>query len=500
MAVMSAKSWADQVIKQDEIDRYLVDGKDFIDEQEIITKIKNNANPDKGYIRNIMDKALSIKTLSLDETAALINLKDEDLWQELYEAGNKIKKDVYDNRVVFFAPLYCSNLCVNSCKYCGFRVENSQEKRKILSMEEVRKETEALIDEGHKRLIVVYGEHPSSDIDYITETIKNIYSVQRISPKTGRPSSIRRVNVNAAPLSIADLKRLKEAGIGTFQVFQETYDRKLYRDLHPSGPKSNYRWRLYALHRAMEAGIDDFAIGALFGLNDWRFEVMGLLAHARDLERQFGIGPHTISFPRLTAASGSSISTNPKYRVSDEDFKKLVTILRLSVPYTGLIITARERAELRDDIVKVGCTQMDASTKIGIGSYSEKTSQQDKEKQQFMLGDTRSLEEVIHKLAEDGTITSFCTAGYRCGRTGDKIMDMLKECSEGKFCKLNAVLTYKEYLDDFASPETQKLGEALILKEMDEIKNNPFYTKTGLINTLDKYYDRISKGDSDLFI
>jgi 2-iminoacetate synthase len=497
---LKVKEWAEQVIKQEEIDKYLVNGKDFINEDEIFDKLKVNANPDKGFIRNIMDKSLDLKTLSHDETAALLNLKDEGLWEELYETGNEIKKKVYDNRIVFFAPLYCGNLCVNSCKYCGFRKENKEEKRRILTLNEVKNEAASIIDQGHKRLIVVYGEHPSSDADYIADTIKAVYSVKRKAPNSNRENSIRRVNVNAAPMSINDLKKLKEVGIGTFQVFQETYHRDMYANLHPAGPKANYRWRLYALHRAMDAGIDDVAIGALFGLYNWKFEVMGLLSHAIELENRYGIGPHTISFPRMNPATGSSLSENSMYRVSDEDFKKLVTVLRLSVPYSGLIITARENPELRDNVVKVGCTQLDASSKIGIGAYSEKLKQQEKDKQQFMLGDTRSLEEVIQKLANEGTISSFCTAGYRCGRTGDKIMELLKECTEGKFCKLNAVLTFKEYLDDYATSETRKIGQKLIEKEFAEVKANPFYTKTKLLDKTEEYYERISNGESDLYI
>ncbi len=500
MSKLSAMEWSKQVVKQDEIDKYLVNGKDFINKEEIMSKLKNNENPDKSYIRSIMDKALSIHTLTPDETAALINVKDEEIWEELYEVSNNIKRKVYDNRIVFFAPLYCSNLCVNSCKYCGFRKDNSEEKRRVLNMDEIKEETKAIINEGHKRLIVVYGEHPLSDIDYITDTIKAVYSVEKKSPNGKGKGNIRRVNVNAAPMDIKDLRKLKKAGIGTFQVFQETYDRNLYANLHPSGPKSDYRWRLYSLHRAMDAGIDDFAIGALFGLNDWRFEVMGLLYHSLDLERHFGIGPHTISFPRLNFASGSPLSKNSKYKVSDENLKKLITILRLSVPYTGLILTAREQPDLRDDIIKVGCTQMDASSKIGIGAYSQNKDLQEEEKQQFMLGDTRSLDEVIRKLANDGIITSFCTAGYRCGRTGDKIMDMLRDCKEGKFCKLNAVLTYKEYLDDYASPETKEIGKKVLLNEIEAIKSNPFYINSGLIEKVNDYYNRISNGERDLFI
>ena len=264
--------------------------------------------------------------------------------------------------------------------------------------------------------------------------------------------------------------------------------------------KANYRWRLYALHRAMDAGIDDVAIGALFGLYDWKFEVMGLLYHTADLERQFGIGPHTISFPRLTPASGSELSTNSKYLVNDEDFKKIVTVLRLAVPYTGLIITARERSEVRDDVVKVGCTQLDASTKIGIGAYDKAAHNEKEDKQQFTIGDSRSLDEVVKKLAKMGKITSFCTAGYRCGRTGDKIMKLLETETEGKFCKLNAVLTFREYLDDFASPETKEIGEKLILKELDEINQMDFYKNNKLLEVLNDYYKRVSEGERDLYV
>ncbi|AHM57855.1 2-iminoacetate synthase ThiH (plasmid) [Peptoclostridium acidaminophilum DSM 3953] len=500
MSKMNPKEWAAQVVKQEEIDKYLVNGKDFIDESEIINKLETNRNPDPQRIRDILGKSLSIQRLEPDETAALLNVTDPELLKEMEETALKVKQKVYDNRIVFFAPLYCSNLCVNSCLYCGFRKENSEEKRRILSLDEVRKETEHVIDEGHKRMIVVYGEHPLSDVDYMVDTIKSVYSVQKKSPKGRGHGSIRRVNVNAAPMSISDLKKLGDAGIGTFQVFQETYNRDLYSKLHPAGPKSDYRWRLYALHRAMDAGIDDVATGALFGLNDWRFEVMGLLYHAIDLERQFGIGPHTISFPRITPASGSELSTNSKYLVSDEDFKRLITVIRLSVPYTGMIVTAREEPGIKKEVIKLGCTQTDASSKIGIGGYSESQDCQIAEKQQFTLGETRSLDEVIRELAEMGMISSFCTAGYRCGRTGDKIMNLLTECVEGKFCKLNAILTFKEYLEDYASEQTKTVGEKLIQKEIDEVKQIPFFKQHNLIEKLEEYYGRISKGERDLYL
>lgn len=504
------ETWAEQVIKQDEIDKYLINGKDFIDEQEILSHLEANKNPDKQRIRDIMQKSLAIERLNPDEVAALLAVDDEDLLQEMYETALEVKRKVYDNRIVFFAPLYCSNLCVNSCLYCGFRKENTEEKRRILTMDEVREETRIMTREGHKRMIIVFGEHQRSNADYMVESIKAAYSVQEKSPKGPGVGNIRRINVNAAPMEISELKKLWEAGIGTYQVFQETYHKPTYKNVHPAGPKSNYQWRLYALHRAMEAGIDDVATGALFGVYDWKFEVMGLLYHAMDLERQFGIGPHTISFPRLTPASGSKLSTKSKYLVSDKDMKKIVAILRLSVPYTGLICTVREKPETHTALMTIGCTQTDASSNIGIGGYTDalkakalaqaKGVKQIKNKQQFILNDTRSLDEMIREMAKLGMISSFCTAGYRCGRTGDKIMGLLKSCTEGKFCKLNAVLTFREFLDDYASDETREIGFPLIDKELAEIKEMPFYQKGKLHENFLKKYEQISNGERDIYI
>lgn len=504
------ETWAEQVIKQDEIDKYLINGKDFIDEQEILSHLEDNKNPDKQRIRDIMQKSLAIERLNPDEVAALLAVDDEDLLQEMYETALEVKRKVYDNRIVFFAPLYCSNLCVNSCLYCGFRKENTEEKRRILTMDEIREETRIMTREGHKRMIIVFGEHQRSNADYMVESIKAAYSVQEKSPNGPGVGNIRRINVNAAPMEISELKKLWEAGIGTYQVFQETYHKPTYKIVHPAGPKSNYQWRLYALHRAMEAGIDDVATGALFGVYDWKFEVMGLLYHAMDLERQFGIGPHTISFPRLTPASGSKLSTKSKYLVSDKDMKKIVAILRLSVPYTGLICTVREKPEIHTALMTIGCTQTDASSNIGIGGYTDalkakalaqaKGIKQIKNKQQFILNDTRSLDEMIREMAKLGMISSFCTAGYRCGRTGDKIMGLLKSCTEGKFCKLNAVLTFREFLDDYASDETREIGFPLIEKELAEIKEMPFYQKGKLHENFLKKYEQISNGERDIYI
>ena len=478
-----------EVIKENEITRFENNGSDFINEEKIESLLQKNKSPEKKKIREIIQKSLGIERLEPDETAALLNVNDDNLWEEMFQAAGEVKRRVYDNRIVTFAPLYCSNFCVNSCLYCGFRKENTNEKRRRLTLEEVRKETEALVSLGHKRLITVYGEHPLSDIDYIVDTIRTIYAT-----KLGN-GEIRRVNINAAPFSIEKLKLLKEAGIGTYQVFQETYHHQTYKKVHPAGIKSNYKWRLYVLHRAQEACIDDVAIGVLFGLYDWKFEVMGLLCHTMDLEKRFGVGPHTISFPRLKTAANAPFIQETKYKVSDRDFKKLVAVIRLSVPYTGMIITARETPEILKEVIPVGCTQTDASTRIGIGAYSESYNEQEAERQQFLLGNTKSLDEVIRGFAETGYITSFCTAGYRCGRTGKCIMQLLKGGKERWFCKLNAVLTFREWLNNFASQKTKEAGEVIIKKEIKEIEEKipQFFPK------FMEYYRRIENGEKDLY-
>ena len=490
---LSISKWMKSIIKEDENARFMRRGKDFINDKEIEELLQKNRNSEKQRIRDIIQKSLSIQRLDPSETAALLNVEDKALWEEIFEAAGEIKKKVYDNRIVTFAPLYCSNFCVNSCRYCAFRRENTIQRRR-LNLEEVRKETEALVSFGHKRVIVVYGEHPLSDIDYIAATIKTIYST-RLKARVGY-GEIRRVNVNAPPLDIERLRILKEIGIGTYQVFQETYHHQTYKKVHPRGIKANYQWRLYALHRAQMAGIDDVAIGVLFGLYDWKFEVMGLLYHTIELEKQFGgVGPHTISFPRLEPAVNTPFIQESKYKVSDEDFKKLIAVIRLSVPYTGLILTAREPAYIRRAVLPLGVTQTDASTRIGIGAYSEEYNQQEAKRQQFLLGDTRSLDELIRELALSGQITSFCTAGYRCGRTGRRIMDLLKTGKERWFCKLNAVLTFREWIDDFACGETRIAGEKVIQKEITEIKKK----LPELFPKFMELYKRIKQGERDLY-
>ncbi len=497
-----ADGWAKGIIIRNEIDKYLISGKDFIDEVDILDRLEKNKNPDQSFIRHILDKSLSIQTLAPDETAALLNVTSPELWEEIFSAALEVKKKVYDNRIVFFAPLYCSNLCINNCAYCGFREANSREVRRILTLEEIRRETSSVLNEGHKRLVLVFGEHQRSDVEYMAAAVKAVYSVEETAPVSGHPASIRRVNINAAPMEIAKLKILKEAGIGTYQVFQETYHHETYRSVHPSNTiKGDYLWRLYALHRAMEAGLDDVAIGALFGLYDWRFEVMGLLYHALDLEKQFGIGPHTISFPRMTPASGSTLSSDSPWHVSDDDFKKLVAVLRLSVPTAGMIVTAREKAEIKREVIKLGCTQTDASTRIGIGAYSDQKTEQNTDTEQFTIGDPRDLDDVIREVGRMGYIASFCTAGYRCGRTGETIMGMLSHCVEGKYCKLNAVLTFREYLSDYASAETREIGEPLIIKEIGEIESMDYFRdKPHLLQKFRSDYGEILRGKRDLYL
>ncbi len=484
-------SWLKNRIKQEQIEKYTKDGKDFINDEDIEQKLAaaRRRSTDSARVREIIAKAKTIETLTPDETAILLHVEEPELWHEMEAAGVEIKHKVYDNRIVTFAPLYLSTKCVNNCAYCGFRMHNTSMTRRVLTMDAIRREIEVLAGQiGHKRLIVVYGEHPESDVDYMIESLKTIYDVEADTPR-GTKSGIRRVNVNAAPLSIEDLARVNDAGIGTYQVFQETYHHETYRKIHSENTlKGNYQWRLYCMHRAYDAGIEDVGIGVLFGLYDWRFEVMALVCHAHALEAFSGVGPHTVSFPRLEPAEDAPYAAESTYRVSDEDFRRLVTVIRLSIPYTGMILTARETAQMRRELIPIGITQTDASTRIGIGAYSEQfDSEQHGNKQQFILGDTRTLDEVIQEYVEMGYITSFCTAGYRCGRTGSLIMDLLKCGKEGHFCKLNAALTFREWLDDFASEATKQIGERLIAKEIKEIEQQlpqahayfmDYYTKT----------------------
>ncbi len=490
------KSWIEERIKPEQITKYLDDGRCFIDACEIERALKSNASSDPKRVRDILQKSLAVETLSPGETACLLHVEDPDLLAEMQRVAAEVKVKVYDNRIVTFAPLYMSSYCVNDCQYCSFRRSNEKAERRILSLDEVHRQTEVLAGViGHKRLIVVYGEHPKSDVNYIASTLQAIGDV-KVKTRRGW-GQIRRCNVNAAPLSTEELQILNDVGIGTFQVFQETYHRPTYEKVHPAGTvKGNYLWRLYCMHRAMEAGVDDVGLGALFGLYDWKFEVMALLYHAIELESKFGIGPHTISFPRLEPAYNTPFVMNPEHRVDDDAFKRLVTVLRLAVPYTGLILTARENAQLRREVLPLGCTQTDASTKIDIGGYAEKLDEdQHGERQQFILGDMRSLDDVVRELAQAGFITSFCTAGYRCGRTGQKIMKLLRSGKEGRFCKLNAIITFREWLDDFGSEPTIAAGEKIIAEEIEQVR----VRMPEVYEQFMSYYEKTKTGKRDLY-
>ena len=437
--------------------------KDFINDEEIFRLLEEGKNPEKAEIREIFAKSKDMVRLEPAETAKLLQIQDEDLLEEMFSLAREIKEEVYGSRIVFFAPLYIGNNCINNCLYCGFRRDNKSIVRKTLTMDELRDEVIALEKNCQKRLILVYGEHPMYDADFIVKTIETVYET------TAGSGEIRRVNINAAPMDVEGYRKLHEAGIGTFQIFQETYHHETYAKLHPKGDmKSDYQWRIYGLDRAIEGGIDDVGIGALFGLYDWKFEVMGLLYHTIHLEETFGgIGPHTISFPRIEPALDTPFTQQSKYKVSDEDFKKLVAIIRLSVPYTGMILTARESPEVRREVIPLGVSQIDAGSRIGIGGYAEAAKGYIPEKEQFHLGDIRSLDEVVREVCSIGCVPSFCTACYRAGRTGDHFMSLAKPGFVHKYCMTNALLTFKEYLLDCPSEETKRIGEAVIQKQLE---------------------------------
>lgn len=432
---------------------------DFIDDP-LFHRLIAETKEDLGRCREIFAKALDKKPLTVEETACLLAIRSDEGRAELFEAARTLKRNVYGNRIVLFAPLYIGNYCINDCKYCGFRRSLRTAVRQTLSDEQLVDQVVALENEGHKRLILVYGEHPKYDPEFIARTVRMTYAT-----KSGN-GEIRRVNINAAPLDVAGYRIVKEAGIGTFQVFQETYHRPTYAKYHPADTvKGDYMWRLDAMNRAFEGGIDDMGIGALFGLYDWRFEVLSLVAHALHLQKTCGVGPHTISFPRIKPAEGLSLDL--PYEVSDHDYKQLVAVLRLAVPYTGLIMTAREPEEIRNEVIDFGVSQIDAGTRLEIGGYSEKkTGEQELNREQFRVGDTRGLDEVIRWLLTRGYLPSFCTSCYRMGRTGEHFMEFAIPGFIKRFCSPNAMLTLAEYLEDYASEETRAVGYRLIGEEL----------------------------------
>jgi 2-iminoacetate synthase len=436
---------------------------DFIKDAEL-TDLLSSTKEDAVRVREVIAKSMAKEPLTAGETAVLLSVRDESLLEEIYDAARELKKDVYGNRIVIFAPLYIGNFCVNDCKYCAFRRSLRTTVRKSLADMEIVSQVEALEDAGHKRLILVYGEHPDYTPEYIAHTVREVYSV-----KKGK-GDIRRVNINAAPMNHDGYKIVKEAGIGTYQIFMETYHHESYAKYHPANThKGDYLYRLDGLTRAYEAGCDDVGIGALFGLYDWRFEVLGMVTHSLYLMQRFGCGPHTVSFPRIRPAHG--VQLEEKYQVSDKDFKTLVAVLRLAIPYTGMILTARETPEIRREVMEFGVSQIDAGTRIELAGYTKK-SEQELNKEQFSIGDTRSMDEILRELLENDYIPSFCTSCYRQGRTGEQFMEFAIPGFIEKFCTPNALLTLEEYLLDYAEPETLKIGEELIKRELERY-NHP---------------------------
>lgn len=435
---------------------------DFIDDDRL-NKLISDTPPDASAVRDVIAKAMSKEPLNVAETAVLLAAEDEELVGEIFQAARELKRNVYGNRIVLFAPLYIGNECVNDCRYCAFRRSNTDAERRTLDEDDISRQVVALEDVGHKRLILVFGEHPMYDADFIARCVRQVYEI-----RSGH-GEIRRVNINAAPLDHDGYRRVRDAGIGTYQIFQETYHHETYTRMHPPGTrKGNYLYRLDGLDRAFEAGCDDVGIGALFGLYDWRFEVLGLVAHANHLRDRYGVGPHTISFPRLRPAAGTEMDN--KWRVSDEQFKRLVAILRLSVPYTGMILTAREPAQLRREVMGFGVSQIDAGSRIDLGGYTEAgDAQVMHQREQFSLGDARTLDEVMGELLTDGYIPSFCTACYRLGRTGEHFMEFAIPGFIQNFCTPNALTTLQEYLTDYASPQTRTAGETRIAEEVEKL-------------------------------
>ena len=436
---------------------------DFIDHQEVLDSLEEARRESKNPVRvaQILEKAALLKGITHREAAILMECTDPALEEKIFALAADIKQRFYGNRIVLFAPLYLSNYCVNGCVYCPYHAKNRTIPRRKLSQEEIAEEVRALIRTGHKRLAVEAGEDPvHNPLEYILDSIKTIYSV-----KEGG-NTIRRVNVNIAATDVESYRKLKAAGIGTYILFQETYNKEQYKKLHPTGPKSNYEWHTEAMDRAQEGGCDDVGIGVLFGLAGYRYELVGLLMHAEHLEARFGVGPHTISVPRICPADDISVE-DFKDALPDAVFRKLVAVLRVAVPYTGMIVSTRESARMREQLLHCGISQISGGSRTSVGGYT--TVERHNETAQFDVSDTRPLDDVVRWLLENDHIPSFCTACYREGRTGDRFMSLCKSGKIGLCCTPNALMTLKEYLMDYASPATREAGEKLIARSLDDI-------------------------------
>lgn len=444
---------------------------EFISDQEIRDTLAYAEENKENYqlIDQILKKAEKRKGLNHREAAVLLACPDEKVTEKIFRLAEQIKKDFYGNRIVMFAPLYLSNYCINSCVYCPYHCQNTHIARKKLTQEEIEKEVIALQDMGHKRLALEAGEDPvNNPIEYILESIKTIYSINH---KNG---AIRRVNVNIAATTVDEYRMLKEAGIGTYILFQETYNKKSYEELHPAGPKHNYDWHTEAMDRAMEGGIDDVGLGVLFGLDTYSYELVGLLMHAEHLEAVHGVGPHTISVPRVRPADDidpEDFDAGVDGGLTDELFSKIIAIIRVAVPYTGMIMSTRESKEMRNKGLHLGISQISGASKTSVGGYYEDEPEEENSAQ-FDVNDNRTLDEVVRWLMELGYIPSFCTACYREGRTGDRFMSLCKSGQIQNCCHPNALMTLKEYLVDYASPETKKIGIEMIDRELENIPNS----------------------------
>lgn len=457
----------------------MLDVKKVIDEEKIFNILKQTKNPSPLRAQEVLDKASKKDGLELEEVAVLLNTEDPNLIEKMFEVSGKIKDDIYGERLVFFAPFYLSSYCVNDCDYCGFHLRNKAPRKK-LSLDEVREQTKILTDMGHKRLLLEFGESPiESPIEYVVEVIKTIYNTKL---KNGE---IRRVNVNIAATTVENYKKLKDVGIGTYQLFQETYHRDTYEKMH-KGPKADYKRQLFAHDRAMEAGIDDVGIGVLFGLFDYKFEVLGLLSHSQYLEREYNVGPHTISVPRFQPGKGIEIDL--PHKVSEETLLKIISILRMAVPYTGIIITTRERPEIRARSFKIGISQSSAASRTTPGGYSE-----EENLEQFYLQDHRDMDEVLVSVLDQDLLPSYCTACYRLGRTGEKIMKLIKAGEIHNLCRPNAILTFNEYLEDYASDLVKEKGKRVVDKYLGEIEDPKVREETKA------RIERIRNGDRDLY-
>lgn len=460
---------------------------DFIDDEAIHKALESGKKASREVIREILQKAREAKGLDVEDVAKLLYCEDEELLDEMYSTAKELKEKIYGKRIVIFAPLYYSDYCVNNCRYCGYRRDNKIARRR-LTMEEVRREVEILEEMGHKRLALEAGEDPvNCPVEYTLEVIKTVYDTRL---KNG---SIRRVNINIAATTVENYRKLKDAGIGTYVLFQETYHRPTYKFMHPSGPKSDYDYHTTAMDRAMAGGIDDVGLGVLFGLYDYKYEVLALLQHAKHLDETYGVGPHTISFPRIKPALGVNAKEFP-YLVSDSEFKKIVAIMRLAVPYTGMILSTRERPEFREEVISLGISQISAGSCTGVGGYYEEIANKEKKANvQFQVEDHRTPNEVLLSLCERGYLPSYCTACYRRGRTGDRFMELAKSGNIQNFCQPNAILTFKEFIMDYADPILREIGEKVIEKSLDDIPNRTVREKT-----MEKL-KRIEKGERDLF-